>query len=220
MCCFLRLRRRQRSPGLFWVYSKRRLPALAAPLRARPELPRPRRPGPPGGTQDRQRAEEYASRWTRRTRRCATSRNMPARALPAAVAGGGWKHNRGGDGPDGRQHFVRLLTYLPGTPLATVKPHTDALMADLGRFMGDLDGAPAGFDHPARGVFHWDLAKAAPVIHEFKARSPTPAAGARRASPAALRGRECSGPGPAQGCDSRRCQRLQRARGATATCWP
>ena len=72
-------------------------------------------------------------------------------------------------GPDGRQHWVRLLSYIDGKPLALVKPHDAGLLADLGGFMGRLDGALAGFDHPAlRRTFHWDLAQAANVIGQYK----------------------------------------------------
>ncbi len=67
----------------------------------------------------------------------------------------------------GTSHFVRLFTYLTGRPLAQVRPHSPALLASLGRFMGELDCALAGFDHPAlHRTFHWDLARAAEVIHE------------------------------------------------------
>ena len=73
------------------------------------------------------------------------------------------------DGLDGRDYFGRMLTYMPGTPLAVVKPHTPALMADLGRFLGELDRALAGFDHPAvHRQFHWDLAQASTVVSQFK----------------------------------------------------
>ncbi len=59
----------------------------------------------------------------------------------------------------GRSHFVRLLTYLPGTPLGKVKRHSPELMFDLGRKLGLLDGALQGFDHPAlHRDFYWDFA--------------------------------------------------------------
>jgi 4-aminobutyrate aminotransferase-like enzyme/Ser/Thr protein kinase RdoA (MazF antagonist) len=72
-------------------------------------------------------------------------------------------------GPDGRRHWVRLLTYMDGKPLALVKPHTDGLLEDLGHFMGRLDASLTGFDHPAlRRTFHWDVAQAAGVIKQYK----------------------------------------------------
>jgi Ser/Thr protein kinase RdoA (MazF antagonist) len=66
--------------------------------------------------------------------------------------------------PDGA-HLVRLVTYLPGTPLARTGGRTADLLESLGRTVGRLDAALADFDHPAvhRG-FHWDLAQAERVI--------------------------------------------------------
>jgi len=71
-------------------------------------------------------------------------------------------------GPDGATHFVRLLTYLPGKPLALVKPHDVNLLASLGRFFGHLDHALQDFDHPAtHRDFHWDLENAGRVIGDY-----------------------------------------------------
>lgn len=55
-------------------------------------------------------------------------------------------------------HLVRAVTFLPGVPYATV-PHTAALRADLGRFMGRLSNGLRGFGHPAahRPGFLWNL---------------------------------------------------------------
>ena len=64
---------------------------------------------------------------------------------------------------------MRLLSYIDGKPLALVKPHDEGLLADLGGFMGRLDGALAGYDHPAlHRTFHWDVAQAANVIGQYK----------------------------------------------------
>ncbi len=72
-------------------------------------------------------------------------------------------------GPDGRRHWVRLLTYIDGKPLAVVKPHDDDLLDDLGQFMGRLDASLTGFVHPAlRRAFHWDVARASVVIKQYK----------------------------------------------------
>jgi len=79
--------------------------------------------------------------------------------------------------PDDR-HLVRLVTYLPGAPLATVgglertarranRTRSVALFENLGRAVGGLDAALADFDHPAaHRDFHWDLTQAARVIGE------------------------------------------------------
>ena len=67
----------------------------------------------------------------------------------------------------GGVHFVRLVTYVEGVPLAEVRERTPALCESLGRAVGRLDRALDGFDHPAiHRDFHWDLAHADAVILE------------------------------------------------------
>jgi len=67
----------------------------------------------------------------------------------------------------GGVHFVRLVTYVEGVPLAEVRARTPALFESLGRAVGRLDRALDGFDHPAiHRDFHWDLARADAVIQE------------------------------------------------------
>ncbi|UCF40953.1 MAG: aminotransferase class III-fold pyridoxal phosphate-dependent enzyme, partial [Gemmatimonadota bacterium] len=70
------------------------------------------------------------------------------------------------EGADSRPHHVRLLTWLPGTPLAEARPHTPALLADFGRRLGSLVAALQGFSHPAaeRRDFLWDLGRSPAVI--------------------------------------------------------
>ena len=66
---------------------------------------------------------------------------------------------------DNTTHYVRLLTYLPGKPLAKVKPHDASLLESLGRFFGILDFVFEDFDHlAAHRNFHWDLSNAGQVI--------------------------------------------------------
>ncbi|MDP2290739.1 MAG: aminotransferase class III-fold pyridoxal phosphate-dependent enzyme [Actinomycetota bacterium] len=73
----------------------------------------------------------------------------PTLPLPRVVAPGIVEH--GG-------HLVRAVSFLPGTPYATV-PHTAALRAELGRFMGRVSKGLCGFGHPAahRPHFLWNL---------------------------------------------------------------
>jgi len=67
----------------------------------------------------------------------------------------------------GSTHFVRLVTYLDGVPLAAAGARTQALLESLGRTVGRLDAALADFDHPAiHRDFHWDLANAGRIIRE------------------------------------------------------
>ena len=65
-------------------------------------------------------------------------------------------------------HLVRLLDYIPGVPLADVRPHSTELLRDLGRKLGQLSKVLADFDHPAaHRDFHWDLANGNRVIDDF-----------------------------------------------------
>jgi Ser/Thr protein kinase RdoA (MazF antagonist) len=67
----------------------------------------------------------------------------------------------------GGVHFVRLVTFLEGTPFAQAGARTPALFESLGRAVGRLDRALDGFDHAAiHREFHWDLARAGAVIQE------------------------------------------------------
>jgi 4-aminobutyrate aminotransferase-like enzyme/Ser/Thr protein kinase RdoA (MazF antagonist) len=70
---------------------------------------------------------------------------------------------------DGKTHFVRLVSYLPGRVLAKVNPHTPELLVDFGQFVGSISECLAGFDHPAaHREFYWDLKNASSVIWKFK----------------------------------------------------
>jgi Ser/Thr protein kinase RdoA (MazF antagonist) len=65
-------------------------------------------------------------------------------------------------------HFVRVVTYLPGVPLAEIKPHTPGLLNDLGQKLGQLSRALADFDCPAvHRDFYWDLAHGNRIINEY-----------------------------------------------------
>src|SRR5262245_15953263 len=76
----------------------------------------------------------------------------------------------------GGVHFVRLVTYVEGVPLAEVRERTPALFESLGRAVGRLDRALDGFDHSAiHRDFHWDLARADAVIQEHLPRVTDPA---------------------------------------------
>jgi Ser/Thr protein kinase RdoA (MazF antagonist) len=66
------------------------------------------------------------------------------------------------------KQFVRVLTYLPGKPLATVKFQTPELLHDFGRKLGQLSRALVSFDHPAlHRDFHWDLMKGQQTIENY-----------------------------------------------------
>ena len=62
---------------------------------------------------------------------------------------------------DHPQRFVWLLSFLPGTVLAKVRPRDAQLLSDVGKFVGSLNAALANFSHPAaHRELKWDLARA------------------------------------------------------------
>jgi 4-aminobutyrate aminotransferase-like enzyme/Ser/Thr protein kinase RdoA (MazF antagonist) len=62
--------------------------------------------------------------------------------------------------PDGRTHFVRMVSFIPGVPAASTRRHSTEYRTDLGRSVARIAGALAGFDHPAaHRDFYWDLGR-------------------------------------------------------------
>ncbi len=66
---------------------------------------------------------------------------------------------------DGSEHWARLVEYLPGQPLATVKPHSPELLHQVGALFGTLDRELQDFHHAAAArELQWDLRTAPQVI--------------------------------------------------------
>jgi 4-aminobutyrate aminotransferase-like enzyme/Ser/Thr protein kinase RdoA (MazF antagonist) len=62
---------------------------------------------------------------------------------------------------EGGERFVWLLTFLDGTVLARVKPHSSELLRSLGSLLGEIDSALQSFSHPAATrELKWDSARA------------------------------------------------------------
>src|SRR5258708_26719035 len=62
---------------------------------------------------------------------------------------------------DGSTRLVWLLTFLNGTVLAEVRPHTPEVLGDLGRFVGEMDGGLESFTHVgAHRELKWDSSRA------------------------------------------------------------
>jgi Ser/Thr protein kinase RdoA (MazF antagonist) len=75
-------------------------------------------------------------------------------------------------GGGGSPLLVRLMTWLPGQPLATVPPaeRTPALLRDLGWVMGRAARAFEGWDHPAaHRDFQWEAGRGLRVIDSHAA---------------------------------------------------
>jgi len=67
----------------------------------------------------------------------------------------------------GREHFVRLLSWLDGECLSQIHPHGQRLLASLGHALAQMDAALAEFSHPAaERSFYWDLRHAG-MAREF-----------------------------------------------------
>ncbi len=73
------------------------------------------------------------------------------------------------ESPAGTRHLTRLVTFLEGRPLGTLKRHSKDLLYDVGRAVGLVDDALSDFDHPAaHRVFHWDLARGVDICREYR----------------------------------------------------
>jgi 4-aminobutyrate aminotransferase-like enzyme/Ser/Thr protein kinase RdoA (MazF antagonist) len=73
------------------------------------------------------------------------------------------------------EHLIRLLTWIDGRTLGDAPRRSDALLTDLGRAVGLVDGTLASFDHPAlHREFHWDLAHAPELVERHLERIPDP----------------------------------------------
>ncbi len=71
---------------------------------------------------------------------------------------------------NGDKHFVRLIHYLPGSPMALARRQTAGLLQDLGGCIARMTNALDGFDHPgAHRYFEWDLANGLEVIEKYRA---------------------------------------------------
>ncbi len=68
---------------------------------------------------------------------------------------------------EGVRFPLRLVTWLPGVPVARVRPQRPELLRSWGATLAGLDAALAGFEHPAaESGFHWDLRTASSVFEQ------------------------------------------------------
>jgi Ser/Thr protein kinase RdoA (MazF antagonist) len=65
-------------------------------------------------------------------------------------------------------HYVRMVTYIEGKPLAQTLPHTPILLQSAGKFIAKIDQALKNFSHPAaKRKFHWDLQRGPETIKQL-----------------------------------------------------
>lgn len=71
---------------------------------------------------------------------------------------------------EGRERFVWMVDFVEGTLYVEIEGQDPALRTDLGRFVGELDHALAGFEHAgAHGrELVWDLARAAWIVPHIR----------------------------------------------------
>jgi 4-aminobutyrate aminotransferase-like enzyme/Ser/Thr protein kinase RdoA (MazF antagonist) len=69
----------------------------------------------------------------------------------------------------GRGHYCRMLPYVEGKLLSTVKPHFPGLLYDLGKTLARLDRTLGDFSHPALDrPLLWKMHEAAGTLQRFK----------------------------------------------------
>ncbi|MEO6445819.1 MAG: phosphotransferase, partial [Gemmatimonadaceae bacterium] len=70
---------------------------------------------------------------------------------------------------NGATHFLRLLTWIDGKPLAQTRPHSPALLRSLGAALGEVNRCLATFSHPAaQRSLKWDLVHAGWIVAELQ----------------------------------------------------
>jgi len=69
---------------------------------------------------------------------------------------------------NGEAYCVRLLTFLQGKPMALAKPHTPALLRELGNMLSRLDRAMADLWNPvAKRPLTWSVFQAAGIVGKY-----------------------------------------------------
>ncbi|MGH7470240.1 MAG: aminotransferase class III-fold pyridoxal phosphate-dependent enzyme [Longimicrobiales bacterium] len=76
-------------------------------------------------------------------------------------------------GPEGDQHWLRLVEFVEGTPLALVRPHPPSLLREIGALLGTVDRVLHDYQNPATiRQLQWDGCTSAAVIAEHLGRLP------------------------------------------------
>jgi Ser/Thr protein kinase RdoA (MazF antagonist) len=68
-----------------------------------------------------------------------------------------------------KNHFIRVVTYLPGIPLADYQPHSLKLFFNLGKILGNIDKSLIGFKHEGtKRDLYWNMINAQHIINMYK----------------------------------------------------
>ena len=93
--------------------------------------------------------------------------HLPQRQLPRIIPTTNGQPFTSVTANDGLARFVWLLTFVKGTVLAQARPQSLELLHSVGRLLGEIDEALAGFSHPdASRELKWDSSRAL-WIREF-----------------------------------------------------
>ncbi len=106
---------------------------------------------------------------------CRALRHLATRAenilLPRVITSRGGEFFSETTCADGSKRLVWVLTFVPGTVLAEVRPHSEELLKSIGRLLGEMDSALHDFEDPAaRRELKWDLSAVGWIrdhIHEI-----------------------------------------------------
>jgi 4-aminobutyrate aminotransferase-like enzyme/Ser/Thr protein kinase RdoA (MazF antagonist) len=86
---------------------------------------------------------------------------VPHLALPRVCTAPGGNAFTTATLTDGTKRLLWMLTFVHGTVLAKVNPHTPELLRNLGQFLGEMNAALVDFSHPAaHRELKWDLSQA------------------------------------------------------------
>lgn len=74
--------------------------------------------------------------------------------IPAATGANSVRVRAG----DGAMYHARMLRYIEGLPLSDFRPHSDALLEDIGAQLGNFSAAMAGFKHSEQRLnYRWNI---------------------------------------------------------------
>ncbi|CAF1426651.1 unnamed protein product [Rotaria magnacalcarata] len=68
-----------------------------------------------------------------------------------------------------KNHFVRLVSYFPGIPLADYQPHSEKLFFNLGNILANVDKSLSQFEHEGtKRNLYWNITNAEYIINKYK----------------------------------------------------
>jgi len=94
---------------------------------------------------------------------------LPRRRLPRVISTKDKETFTTIPASDSERRIVWMLSYVPGKMLAEVNPHSEELLRGVGRLLGEMDAALAGFTHTAaHAELKWDSARAAWIANALQ----------------------------------------------------